>query len=58
MRSIGLPATLREATGHGADQALLEDLAQHAMTWGDMPVGGYGIFTLKDAADVFGKAFE
>ena len=58
VRSIGLPATLREATGHGADQALLEDLAAHAMTWGDMPVGGYGIFTMKDAADVFGKAFE
>lgn len=57
VRSLGLPASLKEATGHGADEALLEDLAANALTWGDMPVGGYGIFTLKDARDVFAAAF-
>ena len=57
-RNLGLPATLKEAVGSDVEEDVLVELAEHSLTWGDMPVGGYGIFTLKDARDVFAAAFR
>ena len=39
-------------------KTVIRDIELHGKERGDMPVGGYGIFTLKDARDVFAAAFQ
>ena len=58
IRSLGLPVTLKEAVGQSADDETVRELARNALPWGDMPVGGYGLFTLRDAQEVLADAFE
>ena len=58
VRSLGLPATLLEAANCQASEQILDSLAENAMPWGDMPVGGFGMLTVADARNVLADSFS
>ena len=55
-RSMGLPVNLPEALGFTPEPAIIRELAENALPWGDMAVGGYAPFTLEDAVTVLSEA--
>ena len=55
-RRMGLPVNLTEALGFTPDEAVVRELAQNALPWGDMAAGGYAPFTLEDAITVLSEA--
>ena len=55
-RRMGLPVNQTEALGFTPDEAVVRELAQNALPWGDMTAGGYAPFTLDDAITVLSEA--
>lgn len=52
-KSIGLPGTLQELINAPVTDDLIYELAEKALPWKLMSVGGYKPFTVQDAAEIF-----
>lgn len=52
-KSIGMPVTLSELLKAPVTDNLINELAEKALPWKQMDVGGYKTFTICDAAKVF-----
>lgn len=52
-QSLGMPSTLGELAKETIEDDTIRKLAEKALPWGAMEVGGYSPFTLEDAKKVF-----
>lgn len=52
-KSLGMPSTLGELVNAPITGDIINELAEKALPWGPMEVGGYRPFTIEDAKEVF-----
>ena len=57
-KSIGMPVTLQELIKAPVNDDLIKELAEKALPWKQMDVGGYTPFTVQDAVEVFTSSAE